>query len=122
MCIFFFQIVTHGHIFFLNGNTSEFSFYVPRNFPFTGLSYSAMIAPFWNDINTGASNGGTIHYKSVFNEIEDDMEILSNISEYISINSNLTEFNCVWGLIVTWDHVIATSGNASEVIFFFDYG
>ena len=76
-----------------------------------------MIAPFWNDINTGASNGGTIHYKAVFNEIEDDMEILSNISEYISMNSNLTEFNCVWGLIVTWDNVIANSGNSNEVIF-----
>ena len=112
---FLFQIVTHGHIFFLNGTTSEFSDYTPRNFPFTGLNYSAMIAPFWNDINTGASNGGTIYYKAVFNEIEDDMEILKNISEYISTNSNLTEFTCVWGLIVTWDHVIATSGNNNEV-------
>ena len=74
-----------------------------------------MIAPFWNDINTGASNGGTIYYKAVFNEIEDDMEILKNISKYISTNSNLTEFTCVSGLIVTWDHVIATSGNTNEV-------
>ena len=104
------QIDDSGYISLLDVNTSASNLplatpYNPTNFPLnssnTGIDWSAVVAPYWYDVDTRGNRSGMIYYKNVTRDTDSDV-----IGEIDSLaKSHLCDFATTWSLIVTWDHV-----------------
>jgi len=88
----------------INSTTTISTPYTPRAFPFTGPSWSALVAGFWADISTSGS--GTTYYKSFSATNSSDQSVLSGIDTYVRTTiPELNRFQASWALIVTWEAV-----------------
>ena len=105
------QIDDSGYISLLDVNTSDSNLplatpYNPTNFPLnpsnrSGIDWSAVIAPYWYDVDTRSNRSGRIYYKNVTRDTDSDV-----IGEIDSLaKPHLCGFATTWALIVTWDHV-----------------
>lgn len=80
----------------------------PQDFPLnssntivSGIDWSAVVAPYWYNVDTGGSASGRIYYKNVTRDTDADL-----IGEIDSLDTaHLCGCATVWALIVTWDHV-----------------
>ena len=108
------QIDDSGYISLLNVNSSDvdnlplFTPFTQQDFPLnpsntilSGIDWSAVVAPYWYDVDTSNIASGRIYYKNVTRGTDADLigEIDSLAAPY------LCGFTSIWALIVTWDHV-----------------
>ena len=115
------QIDDSGYISLLDVNTSSGNLplatpFNPRDFPLnssniSGIDWSAVVAPYWYDVDTRGNRSGRIYYKNVTRDMDSDV-----IGEIDSLaKSQLCDFATTWALIVTWDHVGYFSSNSGKV-------
>ena len=118
------QIDDSGYISLLDVNSSNASNlplstpYAPRDFPLTssntiisGIDWSAVVAPYWYDVDTRGSGSGRIYYKNVTKDT--DTDLIVQIDSLAT--SHLCGFATIWALIVTWDEVGYYNSQAGAV-------
>ena len=77
----------------------------------SGIDWSAVVAPYWYDIDTRGNGSGRIYYKNVTRGTDTDL-----IREIDSLaTSHFCGFTTTWALIVTWDEVGDFSNGAGAV-------
>ena len=92
--------------------------HTPQDFPLdssstirSGIDWSAVVAPYWYDIDTRGNGSGRIYYKNVTRDTDTDL-----IREIDSLAlSHLCGFTTIWALIVTWDEVGYFSSRSDKV-------
>ena len=115
------QIDDSGYISLLDVNTSASTLplgtpYTPSNFPLNssntaGIDWSAVVAPYWYDVDTSGNRSGMIYYKNVTRDTDPDV-----IGEIDSLaKPHVCGFATTWALIVTWDHVGYYNSNSDKV-------
>ena len=67
----------------------------------SGVDWSAVVAPYWYDVDTRGNGSGRIYYKAITRGT--DTDLIEEI-DYLAA-SHLYGFITTWALIVTWDHV-----------------
>ena len=108
------QIDDSGHISFLDVSSSDVDSlplltpHEPQDFPLnssntilSGVDWSAVVAPYWYDVDTRGSGSGRIYYKDVTRGT--DVNLIGEIDSLAT--PHLCGFTSTWALIVTWDHV-----------------
>lgn len=101
------QISPNGLVSFGNKTSG----YFPQAFPLD-IEGTAIIAPFWSDVDTTAWNESIVYYhqynKHAGEAEEQYLNMLStevtSIQNQSSVN-NRTDFQANWALVVTWDSV-----------------
>ena len=124
----FLQIEDSGYISLINVNssvnTSDIAAllastpYTAQDFPLnssntilSGVDWSAVVAPYWYDVDTRGNGSGRIYYKDVTRGTDADL-----IGEIDSLATpHLCGFTSTWALIVTWDHVGYFSERSDKV-------
>lgn len=103
MCVLL-QIANNG-IFSFNEAYSHFS---PEIFP--GFSSSVqnghLIAPFWDDVDIGGIDGGSIYYQvhTTTGGNVPSQQLLDQVNSFINTVEN-SNFVGVWMLVAMWDQV-----------------
>ena len=108
------QIDDSGYISLLNVNSSDvdnlplFTPYIQQDFPLnssktilSGIDWSAVVAPYWYDVDTSNNASGEIYYKNVTRGT--DANLIGEIDSLTILH--LCGFTSTWALIVTWHHV-----------------
>ena len=108
------QIDDSGYISLLNVNSSDADNlplttpYTPQDFPLdssntilSGIDWSAVVAPYWYDVDTSGNGSGRIYYKDVTRGT--DAAWIGEIDRLAA--PHLCGFTSIWALIVTWDRV-----------------
>ena len=89
---------------FINSASPVSTPFNPLAFPFTGQTWSAVVAAFWADADTSAA--GTTYYKGFSVAEPADQSVLSEIDTYLNTTTpQLSGFRATWALIVTWEGV-----------------
>ena len=77
----------------------------------SGIDWSAVVAPYWYDVDTRGNGSGRIYYKNVTRGT--DTDLIREIDNLAA--SHLYGFATTWALIVTWDEVGYFPQRAGEV-------
>lgn len=86
---------TNGAVSFTNPVTS----FTPERFPLSGNQ--ELITPYWADVDTRPRNGGSVWYRETANS-----SLLRRARSEIAMGFiDQKDFNPVYMVIATWDHV-----------------